>query len=198
MGLVLGKGTGLKTLNELFIDKSGLPNSNIFCLNSRSTDGLFWAENTFKVKGKQAIWRVSPISKKYKDRLKKYGTKNLVTVAEFVTSSKEKACETVDSVYVPLIDPYDPAQKQLTLYLNSSHLHTEIELLVPVKASEKGQTIKGSCKEAKDDDSAIYDRTCSIELPSLKTGGISELKLFVEKPPFETIEFTEKIALPKR
>lgn len=193
VGLTLGVSSGIGSINEVVLDKSGLSNSEIACMRITSVDGLFWAENAFRIPGDESLWRIKPISKNFKDKVKTYGQTGMVGTVILSEENNEAACTAQAPILTPIIANLSANNQLLVTYINSSGRFTEAELH-PVKQDRLLAT--GTCQPVKYETAAVYDQVCIFDLTDKQPSGLLEIRLFFDAPPFGVETWNETIALP--
>lgn len=195
VGLSLGGGTGLASIRKVLIDKSGFPRADTFCLKETSVDGLFWAENAYRGERSSGNWRVAPLARKFHDQLESYGADRVLVTATLPMHQADEACGAVDVVYAP-IKPDEKPSGQLTAYVNSSRRYTEAGLWPLGAADDAAPIVEARCEEADLETAGVYDQKCNFDLEEMSIGGVHELRLFFEVPPFGMEPWTGRVALP--
>ena len=198
VGLSLGGGSGLASIEEVLIDKSGFPKASAFCLKETSVDGLFWAENSYREAQASEIWRVAPISEQFLDQLEPYGEDEVLATATIALSPLEDLCSAADLIYAPVVNLSENEPKQLTAFINSSHRFTEAGLWELGAADDDPPIAEATCENANLDAAGVYDQVCVIDLEKVSVSGVRELRLFFDAPPFGMEPWTERVALPTR
>ena len=193
VGLTLGVSSGIGSINEVVLDKSGLSGSEIACMRITSVDGLFWAENAFRIPGNESLWRIKPISKNFKDKVKTYGQTGMVGTVILSETTDNSACTTQTPVLTPIIANLSANNQLLVTYINSSGRFTEAELH-PVKQDSLLAT--GTCQSVEHQTAAVYDQVCIFDLTDKQPSGLLEIRLFFDAPPFGVETWNETIALP--
>jgi hypothetical protein len=205
VGLAVDDGTGFGSVREVFVDKSGLPSSNKFCLSVTSIDGLFWAENEFNAQGESAYWRVAPVSRVHQKTISDYGANGLIAVASLARQDESvngdvsipSVCGSNTEVLAPVVRDIAGNGAKLTVFVNSSGRFTEGELRPHNGDGEKVITAT-TCMPAEHDIAAVYDQKCVFDISEAPNGDIVELRLYFDAPPFGTEIWSELVALPVR
>lgn len=198
LGLALGSSTGVGSLEQLIVNKSGMPEAKTFCLRAMSVDGLFWAENSYSHTASADFVRTEPVSIKHESELANYGVENILVTAGFSEGDTAVSCGDGSLIYAPVVDDANKTYDQLTVFINSESRPTDLQLHTNSSGESNSAPISGTCSKATVTTAAIYDKICTVMLTDIEATGLAELIFMFSAGPFGAEPWIEKIILPTR
>ena len=207
VGLSLGQNTGISSLNETFIAPSKTTH-DAMCLRINSVDGLFWSENEFNLRldarqenrngNNLPSVRFSPLTNSFMPQLRSYGPKKVIGFGKVSKSDKTDKgkgsvhCESNDYALFPIQSAKAVNKNILQIYVNSSNRYTT--LVLSLDGSEVRHDVE--CKPSDFDIAAIFDQSCTIEIPPEFFGQFINASLSFSSPPFGTEVWRETVFIP--